>query len=168
MKMNEIEKPLRSIMLIGLPGSGKSTWIKNFMSDKDPSQWVIASTDDILEKWGKERGLNYNQAFQQLNFKAVVAQMTQDIQDAIKNGKNIIFDQTNMNQKSRRKKLQMLPATYTREAVVFTITDEELKARLKKREKETGKKIPSNVIDSMARSYEAPTKAEFDKITYVS
>jgi len=167
MKINEIKKPLRSIMLVGLPGSGKSTWIKNFMSDKNPSQWVIASTDDILEKWGKEKGLNYNQAFQQLNFKAVAAQMNQDIQDAVKNGKNIIFDQTNMNQKSRRSKLQMLPATYTREAVVFSIPDAELKARLYKREKETGKKIPSNVIDSMARSYEAPTKAEFDKITYV-
>ena len=167
MKIMEIEKPLRSIMLIGLPGSGKSTWIRNFLSKENPSNWVIASTDDILEKWGKEKGLNYNQAFQHFNFKDVTAQMNQHIQDAIKNGKNIIFDQTNMTQKSRRSKLQMLPKNYSREAVVFSIPDAELKARLNKREKEEGKKIPPHVIDSMARSYEAPTKAEFEKITYI-
>ncbi len=167
MKLIEIEKPRRGIMLIGLPGSGKSTWIRNFLAKEDPSQWTIASTDDILEKWGKEKGLDYNQAFQKFDFKEVNAQMYRDIENAIKNGKNIIFDQTNMNKKSRRAKLQMLPKHYTREAVVFLIPYDQLKNRLKQREKETGKMIPAHVIDSMARSYEPPTRDEFEKITYV-
>jgi predicted kinase len=167
MRLKEINTPLRAIMLIGLPGSGKSTWIRNLLSKEDPSNWVIASTDDILEKWGKEKGLNYNQAFQHFNFREVKDQMMKDIQNAIKKGKNIIFDQTNMNSKSRRDKLAMLPASYTKEAVVFSVPDTELKNRLQRREHETGKAIPPHVIDSMARNYEAPTKSEFDKITYV-
>lgn len=167
MKLNEIQAQPQAVMLIGLPGSGKSTWIKKFLSGKNPDEWVIASTDDILEKWGKEKGLSYNQAFATFNFREVKGQMMADIQNAIKDQKNIIFDQTNMNKKARREKLALLPKNYVKNAVVFSIPDPELKSRLSKREKETGKSIPAHVIDSMARSYEAPDKGEFDKIVFV-
>ena len=42
--------------------------------------------------------------------------------------------------------------------------DEELKNRLKKRELETGKSIPEDVISRMARKYNPPSKEEFDNI----
>lgn len=152
----------RAIMLIGLPGSGKSTFIKNLLSKaKMGEAWRVLSTDDILEEWGKERGMSYNEAFQKINFKSVKNEMFRRFKEALENGENIIFDQTNMSVKSRAEKLKELPEDYAREAVVFSLTDAELNRRLKKREAETGKVIPPFVIANMAKSYEAPSKDEF-------
>lgn len=152
------------IMLIGLPGSGKSTYIKKINKD---NEYVVISSDDILEELAKLDGTDYNRAFaKHANFAG--KEMFRRAEAAIKNGANIIWDQTNMNVKNRKRKLAMFPDTYTKRAVVFSIDDGELNRRLKKRERETGKKIPDHVIKSMAASYQAPTRGEgFSKIEYI-
>lgn len=168
MRINEVTTK-EAIMLIGMPGSGKSTWIKNFLAGKDPSQWAVISTDDILERWGSEKGLTYAQAFSHFNFKHVKNEMFKELGAAIKAGKNVIFDQTNMTAKSRAEKLKLLPADYSKKAIVWSLPEPELKRRAEKRHAETGKLIPPQIVASMARTYVAPTKAEgFNKITYIN
>jgi predicted kinase len=65
----------------------------------------------------------------------------------------------------REETLEMIPDDYKKIAVVFNVPEDELKKRLEKREKETGKHIPPEAIEKMKNCYTPPSKEEgFNKI----
>ncbi len=139
--------------LIGVPGSGKSTWIQNQDWAKD---CVVVSTDNHVEAYAKEQGKTYSEVFTKFMPEAVNL-MAQDVIRAREAGKDIIWDQTSVNLKSRTRKFNMLP-NYDHIAVVFkTPEHKELMRRLFSR---PGKDIPDHVIASMIASYEPPTEEE--------
>lgn len=152
------------IMLVGLPGSGKSTYIKKINAD---GKYAVISSDDILDEIAAEKGLSYSEAWSKYVGNAA-SEMMRRAKAAVKNDKPIIWDQTNLTPKSRKKAFAILPAHYDAKAVVFSIDDLELKRRLDKRAKETGKVIPDHVMKDMSRRYVAPTKSEgFSEIKYI-
>ena len=153
-------------VMVGLPGSGKSTWIKNKLAS-DSTAYVIVSSDDEIERLAAQDGLSYNDGFDKYVGQATSI-MKQKFREAVNNNENIIWDQTNMTPKKRRTILQQVPATYRKVAIVFELDDNELNNRLNKRSRETGKTIPAHVIKSMAQSYIPPAKSEgFDEIRFV-
>ena len=147
-------------ILIGIPGSGKSTWIKS--QPFDWSNTVVASTDDYVDREARNQGKTYSEIFKDAMPDAV-AYMAETVVDAVKAGKDIVWDQTSTSILSRAKKFRMLPPDYERIAVVFrTPKKAELTRRLKSR---PGKEIPDHVITNMIGSWQEPTMAEgFDKI----
>ena len=145
-------------MLIGAPGTGKSTWAARQKNTK------VFSTDAILEEWGARDGLSYNQAFARYDFRKVTRAMEARIQQAFAKGQNVTWDQTNMSVKSRAKKLAMVPNDYQKVAVIFIVPEVEIKKRLKAREEETGKVINFGILKSFQNKYERPTEDEFDLI----
>lgn len=152
------------IMLVGLPGSGKSTYIKSINKD---GKYTVISSDNIIDEIAAEKGISYTDAFSD-HVGFATKKMFILAKQAINQGKPIIWDQTNMNVKNRKKKLEMFPDSYEKRAVVFSIDDLELKRRLKDRAEKTGKHIPDHVMKSMASSYQAPTKAEgFTNIKFI-
>lgn len=158
---------LHAIMLIGVPCSGKSTYIDELKSQNPDRDYIVLSTDDILERLGNEKGWDYNQAFKNIPFKKVQAIFNTDFRHAVKAKKDIIIDQTNLTVKSRAKKLNKLPEEYKKIGIVFIVTSDELERRLVKRTAMTGKIIPRSVLNNMIRSYVPPSCSEFDKIIEV-
>lgn len=156
------------LVLIGLPGSGKSTWREKFLAGKAPDSVVCVSQDDIIEDWAAANGMTYSQAWSKVNQKDVAAKFRNDYKAALNAGKDIIIDRTNMGAKARKELLKHVPESYHKVAVVFVIPDPELKARLKAREAQTGKAIPEFVINNMAKAYVAPTREEFDEIRRIN
>lgn len=156
------------IILVGPPGSGKSTWREKFLASQT-SEWVICSTDDLVEKWASGRGLNYDEAFAKAPWGDINRSFKNSLMKSILEGKNVIVDRTSMSAKSRREYLKRLPEEgYEAEAVVFVVDDVELRRRLDERAARTGKSIPPHVLKSMNARYESPSKEEgFHKITYV-
>ena len=139
--------------LIGVPGSGKSTWIKNQPWAKDAA---VVSTDNHVEDYAEKMGKTYSEVFDKY-MPTAVQLMTDDVINARKNNLDIIWDQTSTTVASRKRKFKMLP-NYKHIAVVFTTPNaEELKKRLGNR---PGKTIPDHVIRSMINNFEMPTKAE--------
>ena len=150
--------------MIGVPGSGKSTWIRQNLAGSD---YVVVSSDDIIDKIAAEQGINYSQAFD-ANIGFASGEMKRIFADAIKNNKNIVWDQTNVSKKKRRSILTQVPSNYYKIAVVFETDDKEVYRRLKDRAEKTGKNIPDHVIKSMYASWQAPSLDEgFDEIIKV-
>lgn len=139
--------------LIGVPASGKSTWVK---SQDWISDCVIVSTDDFVERHAAEVGKTYNEVFVDF-MPTAVDLMCKEVIAARKVGRDIIWDQTSVNEKSRKKKFQMLPDYYHIAVVFRTPEHEELMRRLHNR---PGKNIPDHVVSSMIDHFEMPTEAE--------
>lgn len=141
-------------MLVGVPGSGKSTWVKNqefWMKD-----CAYISTDKYVEEWAESVGKTYAEVFEEY-MPMAVAKMAGAVNGARDAGKDIIWDQTSTTIATRAKKFRMLPEYYAI-AVVFRIPEpEELQKRLASR---PGKVIPSEVLDDMIAKWQEPTLEE--------
>lgn len=155
-----------AIITIGLPGSGKSTWIKSFKSSTD-REFAVISSDDILDRIAAEKGLTYTLVHKDFIGMAT-GEMKGNFRKAIEDGKSFIWDQTNMSKKKRRGILAQIPKDYYKIAVDFDVLPKELERRLDQRAKDTGKFIPKSVIEDFGKRYERPTKDEgFDEIVYI-
>ncbi len=147
--------------LVGVPGSGKSTWVAN-------QDWTatcaVVSTDKWVEIYAKEVGKTYSQVFTDF-MPTAVDLMAKEVVAHRELGRDIIWDQTSTTIKSRARKFAMLP-DYEHIAVVFrTPEHKELVRRLFSR---PGKEIPEHVIASMISSWDEPTEDEgFKEIWYV-
>ena len=140
-------------VLVGVPGSGKSTWVAN---QRWASECAYVSTDMHVEAYAKEQGKTYSEVFDEYMPQAIKL-MAEQVNQARKEGKDVVWDQTNTTIKSRAKKFKMLP-DYEAVAVVFTTPDdEELRRRLKSR---PGKHIPQRVIYQMKEHWQDPTLEE--------
>jgi predicted kinase len=146
--------------LVGVPGSGKSTWIKDQI-------WAlgltVVNTDLFVEDYARAQGKTYSEVFVDY-MPTAVNLMAEQVVFAREHGHDIIWDQTSTTVKSRARKFNMLP-DYEHIAVVFkTPEHKELMRRLMSR---PGKEIPDHVIASMIASWEEPTLEEgFKQIWY--
>jgi predicted kinase len=145
------------ILLVGLPGSGKSTWVKDFLSEN--SDYVVVSSDDIIEAYARSVGRTYTEVFYDYMSNAEVEYNIR-LSSSISEGKNIIVDRTSLSPKARRKILSKVTKDYKKTAIVFNTAVDVIKERLIKREKETGKSIPDYVFVTMQNSYVEPTTEE--------
>lgn len=158
-----------AVILIGLPCTGKSTYIKQAKEALEAAgiEVAVISSDDHVDRLAAERGQTYSEAFKDVADAAMKA-MEEDVKDAIAAGKFILWDQTNLNVKARKAKIKRLTdAGYTVHARVFELPEDFRKGLQAKRAKETGKDIPAFVIANMRKSYEAPTHEEgFENIIH--
>jgi predicted kinase len=147
--------------LVGVPGSGKSTWVSN-------QDWMlgltVVSTDMWVEIHAKEQGKTYSEVFKDY-MPTAVDLMAEQVVFAREHSHTVIWDQTSTTIASRERKFRMLP-NYEHVAIVFKTPDaEELKRRLASR---PGKEIPDDVVQSMIDNFEMPTEEEgFKEIWYV-
>ena len=147
--------------LIGIPGSGKSTWAANQEWAKD---CAYINTDSWVELYAKEQGKTYSEVFVEYMPKAVNI-MTEHVKLARDAGQDIIWDQTSTTIKSRDRKFNMLP-DYEHIAVVFKCPDaDELVRRLASR---PGKLIPVDIIENMIKNFEVPSEEEGFKEIWVA
>lgn len=154
-------------MLIGVPGSGKSTWRTEALATSVPTP-VVISSDDAIEFFAKMNGITYTQAFRLIDMKVIDREIRVDFEDALASGRDIIVDRTNMTRKSRASFLNRVPANYRKVAVVFDIDEVRLKVRLDKRAAETGKSIPTHIVNQMRASFQMPTNEEFHEVRIVT
>jgi len=95
MNIKHLKQPY-VLVLIGPPLSGKDTWIRNNFSD---GEIVMVSRDQIvLDVYGSD---NYDEAFKNVNQKAVDAELQRQLKQSSEDGKNVIINMTNMTSKRR-------------------------------------------------------------------
>lgn len=150
-------------ILVGPPGVGKSTWIRNEFSG---TKYVL-STDDIIQDFADHDGKTYNEVF--TKYIKIADEMMWALFKAYldKELSPIIVDRTNMNRKSRARFIKRFKNRgYTVHAVVFPKPDdEEYERRLNSR---PGKTIPWEVINGMLAAFQMPSTDEgFESVTVI-
>jgi hypothetical protein len=164
-------------VLIGPPGVGKSTYIRNNSALRDAT---IISRDNIVERVAEENGYTYTQMFgntpelKELN-KQINNQLAISIDSASKSEKDVVVDMTNMNVSSRANILNKFPKNkFIRIALDFMPDESNFDNLMKSNDfrnselknKGKDKDISRNVLRSMFDRYEPPTEEEgFDRVT---
>jgi predicted kinase len=156
-------------VMVGLPGLGKSTIVEEMYK---PDTWIY-STDRFIEDAARHFGTTYNEAFAD-NIKAATSAMNQQLSDAIKEHKDIIWDQTNLGKSKRAKIVNRMRDAGYRACCVCLLPPEahhldDQKAWKRRLDGREGKTIPTHVLANMLESFEVPTLDEgFDSIKYYS
>ena len=144
-------KELDFVMMVGLPCSGKSTYIENNLED-----YVAISTDNIIQTYADYNGKSYNDVFKEY-IKTAEKIMNWQLMNAILNRKNIVWDQTNLTRKTRAKKLSRIPSDlYIKRCVSFEVPDDVgvlFQAQLDHRPE---KVISPQILEGMRDTYEEP------------
>lgn len=142
----------RIYVLIGLPGSGKSTAIQNI------KHGVIFSSDKMREKL-------YGDASIQGDPKEVFGKMYDDIRMLLKDNKavNIILDATNINRKDRRQICEL--GRQTNSELIAIVMRTPLEVCIERNSKRD-RVVPIEAIYKMVSRFEYPLYEEgFSKIT---
>ena len=143
----------RCYQLVGVPGSGKTTWVE---SQDWANDCAYISTDIFVERFARRMGKTYSEVIDVV-MPRCIRLMMRAVRKAQAEGRDVIWDQTSTTVVSRIRKFNALPE-YEHIAVVFQIPDgAELARRLSSR---PGKNIPDSVMKSMIYSFEMPTEEE--------
>ena len=157
-------------VMAGVSGCGKSTYV-NKMNEP------VCSTDKFIDYHAKEHGVNYSDSFtmiqnQQL-FSTITEMFYSEMIEHIKNGIDFVVDRTNLTKSSRKSLTDFIRSTAARfnrvvviKCAYISIDEKQLLERLEKRNLETGKKIPLNVIYNQIHAWEIPstTNDGFDMV----
>ena len=159
-----IDKPLLEV-LIGLPGAGKSTYVSK-KTDID----VIISRDTELIEYAKTLGIegSYTDIWKSLSkedHSKIDKIVDIKFRAAFKEKRDIIIDMTNMSKKSQKRWVNLTNKKYFCKATIFVTPLDKLDKQLKSREPD--KKISSEVIKSMMKSFTVPTYDLFHQIEWV-
>lgn len=143
-------------MIVGLPCSGKSTIVRQKLLNV-PGIFVL-STDDFIEAFALSHGITYTEAFAN-HYGSATTQLMVQLRKAIEANASVVWDQTNLTAKQRKKKLGLLPSHYAKYAIVTEDRDPDvLFDRMQTIRPD--KVVPLNVMKKMASDFEMPTKEE--------
>lgn len=154
-------------LLVGMPGCGKTTWIKSFLASEEAQgrTWAIISSDNIIERDAIKAGLTYDEQMLIADKARTKALIILDIEQAVYHGHSIIWDQTNLKLSDRTENLSRVPERYRRIAVWFDVDPEVARIR---RGQRIGKNIPEDILVDMKNGFTAPSLDQFDEIRRIT
>ncbi len=165
--LNRIEMNIRSatrpvvIMLIGIPGSGKSTFRASLLEKFETNGFQILSTDDFLDIRAEKLKIPYDEAFSQYA-EVATENFFSGVNSFSKDKINCIIDRTNTTFNGRAKVLAPFNENdYYTIGVVFNPDFAIIEQRIKDRHEKTGKFISEEVLHTMRNRFEYPDKTEF-------
>ena len=141
---------------VGLPGSGKSTYAKEFIKGKDIE---YLSSDELRAVYGKGQD-------DQTVTPIVFGHIKRKVDEFLKDGKNVLVDATSVNRKERSDYINTAKKYGAKVvALVFKMDRQGLIDRNKKRGEQGGRIVPDWVIDKMLAKYEEPSFDEGIDVT---
>lgn len=144
------------ILCIGIQGSGKSTWAKQYCQDNPDVLYL--SSDKLRAELGKGE---HDQSINGLIF----GRMRAKTEAALRKGQSVLIDATHVRKKWRSDNLK-LGRQFGAKLVahVFKVDRETAIKRVAERVANGGLNIPVESIDKYLSQLELPDRTEFDEI----
>lgn len=175
------------IVMVGVPGSGKSTYASSLKATSKNT--VIVSSDAVRKEFFGDEAIQYSEEVAMKRFKKkniditgkteeelvlmmkgvcnslVFGTVHNRIKKFLNDGQNVIFDATNIRKKERKKFLSQMDGCYNKAiAYYFPITVEDAVARDLERNRTVGREC----IERMMAAIEEPSVDEgFDFVNIV-
>lgn len=137
-------------VLIGLPGSGKSTYAEILM-EKHPDALYLSS-DKIREELYGDESI-------QGNPQEVFGNLHHKMRKALGNNIDVIYDATNLSRKNRKKAVKIAKSANQTTIVHYIIIDTSLDECFRRNENRE-RKVPENVIVRMSEQFNFPQSDE--------
>lgn len=138
-------------MMVGLPGSGKSTFARNVLSVSPGA--VVHSSDEIrCELLGDEN----DQTQQALVFSTLHERVFSDLRA----GKNVVYDATNINYKQRKQFVDRVRALRIRDLQITCVFMAVSYERCLQQNHERERSVPDSVITRMYHKFDVPMYLE--------
>eukprot|EP01062_Namystynia_karyoxenos_P020705 TRINITY_DN1782_c0_g1_i4.p2 TRINITY_DN1782_c0_g1~~TRINITY_DN1782_c0_g1_i4.p2 ORF type:complete len:579 (+),score=216.28 TRINITY_DN1782_c0_g1_i4:111-1739(+) len=155
----------RLMMMVGLPGSGKTHWAKWYVKSNPHCRFNLLSTNLILERKMPNTKWTYDDRWQKL-IKEAGRTMEEQLDIASREDGNVIWDQTNVYPNARRRKLEKF-SHFHKTAVVFIPPEDIHNKWIAAQRAKTGQNVPADVIAQMKKNFELPsTSMLFDNVIY--
>ncbi len=152
-----------AFVMVGLPGSGKTTWIQDNLG-----QYDIACSDDFVKERAQKEGITYAEALKK-HHKTTSAMMKERVAALIAARKPFIWDQVNLFRKERQAIYKLLSPTHKVVFVCFLVPFDICMKRNLERGNKTGQLISENRMKLLARKATFPNKEEpCDRIIHVT
>ena len=127
----EEKEYLKIYVLAGIPGSGKSSWAKEFIS-KEPDRWVRVSNDDLRAQ--------FNGSIWSASYENIIGKVRNSIiLEALKNNRNVVVDNLNLDDKHWNDILKIGKSSYKNVIIEEKIFYVDLKIAIERDGKREGK-----------------------------
>ncbi len=138
-------------MMVGLPGSGKSTFARNVLSVSPGA--VVHSSDEIRREL---LGSESDQTQQALVFGTLHERVFSDLQA----GKNVVYDATNINYKQRKQFVERVRALHIHDLQIICVFMAVPYERCLQQSHERERIVPDSVITRMYHKFDVPMYLE--------
>jgi predicted kinase len=141
------------LLLIGAPGSGKSTFAKYFIRTEE--NWMRLCRDDF-------RTMNFTDALLSSHEEGLVTELLDaSVETLLRKGSNVLIDATHCRSEYLNHYIRKFNSLADISFKLFEADTEELIARCEKRQRETGRHVSANVVKRFVKDLEV-LKKNFD------
>lgn len=166
----ESRKDCELIFLIGMPASGKTHWVTNYLKENPDKKITVLSVHTLLDQMklaGEPRKPENTKKWSRL-----VDQLSKSLNKlsdvACKRRRNYIFDQTNVFPSEQKRKLRGFGEFGARKAVIVVPDEEEHERRIKLKNEVFGAEVNDSHLIVMKAHFHVPPKDLnwFTDVTY--
>ena len=148
------------IVMVGLSGVGKTTWVRQYLKEHPEENWVLLNTDSILQAMAVN-GVPRQRVHQgrwDMVMGLTAKALTRSLQMACRRRHNYILDQTNVTREARKRKLTQFQ-DFQRKCVVIIPSEAEHERRLIRQARELGGmgQIPAEAMLEMKGNFSIPS-----------
>jgi predicted kinase len=152
-------------VLMGLPGSGKTTWRNRFVAEREGAAHAVAR-DDVVEKMAGLHGITYAEAWRTFS-KTIDKEFRRRLTEAFTLDKDVVVDNTNLTAKARRRIFSRVPEDWEKVGVIFDVPEQCLVDRLLTRAGAGGKRVAPWLVPRMRLDWVPPAPDDFDRLLIV-